>query len=122
MCRRRSTRLRRQNTATERIGSFLFSCPLLIEKWIGGPMGGGIVGLSGALLQTVETTGRGMKKRRKDYSHGELRLDTSANCEVLGRKTAEDLASGLTALLPFFFNDTATTEISTLSLHDALPI
>src|ERR1044071_2147488 len=23
---------------------------------------------------------------------------------------------------PFFFNDTATTEISTLSLHDALPI
>src|SRR5262249_60374881 len=28
------------------------------------------------------------------------------------------------ALLPsfFFFNDTATTEISTLSLHDALPI
>src|SRR6202012_6274921 len=24
--------------------------------------------------------------------------------------------------LPFFFNDTATTEIYTLSLHDALPI
>src|SRR5258705_9317800 len=27
-----------------------------------------------------------------------------------------------TALLFFFFNDTATTEIYTLSLHDALPI
>src|SRR5436853_1813304 len=27
-----------------------------------------------------------------------------------------------TALLLFFFNDTATTEIYTLSLHDALPI
>src|SRR6266581_9486003 len=26
------------------------------------------------------------------------------------------------ALLSFFFNDTATTEIYTLSLHDALPI
>src|SRR5260370_23186910 len=26
------------------------------------------------------------------------------------------------ASLPFFFNDTATTEIYTLSLHDALPI
>src|SRR3712207_7831789 len=26
------------------------------------------------------------------------------------------------ALCPFFFNDTATTEIYTLSLHDALPI
>src|SRR5258708_9350653 len=28
----------------------------------------------------------------------------------------------LTCLLFFFFNDTATTEIYTLSLHDALPI
>src|SRR5258708_28611763 len=28
----------------------------------------------------------------------------------------------LTCFLFFFFNDTATTEISTLSLHDALPI
>src|SRR3954465_1772364 len=30
--------------------------------------------------------------------------------------------AGLTSLLAFFFNDTATTEIYTLSLHDALPI
>src|SRR2546423_12898127 len=29
---------------------------------------------------------------------------------------------GLTAMFFFFFNDTATTEIYTLSLHDALPI
>src|SRR2546430_6521948 len=29
---------------------------------------------------------------------------------------------GVRALLFFFFNDTATTEIYTLSLHDALPI
>src|SRR5690349_24248234 len=28
----------------------------------------------------------------------------------------------LSLSLPFFFNDTATTEIYTLSLHDALPI
>src|SRR5690348_17866486 len=28
----------------------------------------------------------------------------------------------LTSFLSFFFNDTATTEIYTLSLHDALPI
>ena len=27
-----------------------------------------------------------------------------------------------TKIRPFFFNDTATTEIYTLSLHDALPI
>src|SRR5260370_42486077 len=38
-----------------------------------------------------------MKSRRKDYSNGELRLDTSANSEALGR-TAEGLSSGLTAL------------------------
>src|SRR5258707_13090969 len=31
-------------------------------------------------------------------------------------------AALLSALLFFFFNDTATTEIYTLSLHDALPI
>src|ERR1019366_3496157 len=29
---------------------------------------------------------------------------------------------GLTLVIFFFFNDTATTEIYTLSLHDALPI
>src|SRR5438876_10886747 len=32
------------------------------------------------------------------------------------------LAGKLLMLLFFFFNDTATTEIYTLSLHDALPI
>src|SRR3712207_8638849 len=31
-------------------------------------------------------------------------------------------ATGLVEYLFFFFNDTATTEIYTLSLHDALPI
>src|SRR2546429_6174774 len=31
-------------------------------------------------------------------------------------------APSASALPSFFFNDTATTEISTLSLHDALPI
>src|SRR5215471_1500188 len=35
-------------------------------------------------------------------------------------KLAENLATGLHSF--FFFNDTATTEIYTLSLHDALPI
>src|ERR1017187_7818518 len=32
------------------------------------------------------------------------------------------MSEALPVLLPFFFNDTATTEIYTLSLHDALPI
>src|ERR1035437_7237841 len=33
-----------------------------------------------------------------------------------------DVTTGRTLLCFFFFNDTATTEIYTLSLHDALPI
>src|SRR2546430_17075473 len=33
-----------------------------------------------------------------------------------------DGSYGLSMLTVFFFNDTATTEIYTLSLHDALPI
>ena len=37
-------------------------------------------------------------------------------------KRTEVLAACLIVLLIFFFNDTATTEIYTLSLHDALPI
>src|SRR2546430_9274189 len=32
------------------------------------------------------------------------------------------MSKGKPPSLPFFFNDTATTEIYTLSLHDALPI
>ena len=31
-------------------------------------------------------------------------------------------STGMTECVRFFFNDTATTEIYTLSLHDALPI
>src|SRR5262249_27222736 len=38
--RRRSTRLRRQSTATESLGSFLFSCSLLSEKDVEGPIWG----------------------------------------------------------------------------------
>ena len=36
--------------------------------------------------------------------------------------TSESLFSSLKYFFVFFFNDTATTEIYTLSLHDALPI
>src|SRR5687768_18049161 len=38
------------------------------------------------------------------------------------RKRWRRLLEGLPTLQCFFFNDTATTEIYTLSLHDALPI
>ena len=41
-------------------------------------------------------------------------------CLIVGQK-GDDIASCDDAMF-FFFNDTATTEIYTLSLHDALPI
>src|SRR2546425_544614 len=42
--------------------------------------------------------------------------------EVLAElRTLDDIAGSLASTV-FFFNDTATTEIYTLSLHDALPI
>ena len=37
-------------------------------------------------------------------------------------RSSSDLCACVCVLLFFFFNDTATTEIYTLSLHDALPI
>src|SRR5215208_7922697 len=36
--------------------------------------------------------------------------------------TSQRVSESLEFMLSFFFNDTATTEIYTLSLHDALPI
>jgi len=44
-------------------------------------------------------------------------VSTAADVTTLGGG-----GSGTTAVAVFFFNDTATTEIYTLSLHDALPI
>src|SRR5262249_57242760 len=43
------------------------------------------------------------------------RYDTSCSCATVLASHARDFSC-------FFFNDTATPEISTLSLHDALPI
>ena len=38
------------------------------------------------------------------------------------RRSSEESEDSLKVVVIFFFNDTATTEIYTLSLHDALPI
>src|SRR5688572_32843063 len=43
-------------------------------------------------------------------------------CTDSGIACLSHLYSPLSYFLSFFFNDTATTEIYTLSLHDALPI
>ena len=41
---------------------------------------------------------------------------------VMGSDVLRGTSAGVQTCVFFFFNDTATTEIYTLSLHDALPI
>src|SRR5688572_30096093 len=63
-----------------------------------------------------------MNVRRRDEVHDPVRLDTDRCAGVCGQP--DPAGAGHVQLLSarFFFNDTATTEIYTLSLHDALPI
>src|ERR1039457_2186419 len=66
--------------------------------------------------------------KKKNY------IDSNSKRSLLLYRFPQAVTSGVTAYpevtectwrvrdVPFFFNDTATTEIYTLSLHDALPI
>src|SRR2546422_15179 len=58
------------------------------------------------------------KSTRLNSSHGYI----SYAVFCLKKKKTKDLQTPHLDLFSFFFNDTATTEIYTLSLHDALPI
>src|SRR5215204_4903203 len=53
--------------------------------------------------------------------HYRFQIGFSSFCSLVGY-VVEGLLYLLVAFFFFFFNDTATTEIYTLSLHDALPI
>src|SRR5712692_1016667 len=57
---------------------------------------------------------------RSEEHTSELQSQFHLVCRLLLEKKKNNLYSML--LFCFFFNDTATTEIYTLSLHDALPI
>src|SRR2546422_274471 len=62
---------------------------------------------------------------RSEEHTSELQSRLHLVCRLLleKKKTAQHLISARDLHSPlFFFNDTATTEIYTLSLHDALPI
>ena len=58
---------------------------------------------------------------RSEEHTSELQSRSDLVCRLLLEKKKNGLGFLLQALF-FFFNDTATTEIYTLSLHDALPI
>src|ERR1039457_3595998 len=72
------------------------------------------------------------KKTHFGHRHGPLRLPSTISCTTLRlcacrhRSVAEPRrkcpCASVICVFFFFFNDTATTEIYTLSLHDALPI
>src|SRR5260370_612330 len=58
---------------------------------------------------------------RSEEHTSELQSHLNLVCRLLLEKKNTNLCNVLLFLF-FFFNDTATTEIYTLSLHDALPI
>src|SRR5256885_2193872 len=55
-------------------------------------------------------------KKKKNYTHTYCFIQSKTYILILSMTRAHTL------FIFFFFNDTATTEIYTLSLHDALPI
>src|SRR2546430_2212859 len=59
---------------------------------------------------------------RSEEHTSELQSQSNLVCRLLLEKKKHDRMTLLLSCLFFFFNDTATTEIYTLSLHDALPI
>src|SRR6266446_3569673 len=59
---------------------------------------------------------------RSEEHTSELQSPCNLVCRLLLEKKKKIYFSSLYFFFFFFFNDTATTEIYTLSLHDALPI
>src|SRR3989304_4722801 len=75
-----------------------------------------------------------LEKKKKKHTHRTIRPSTTTHTVARGARPAACLGCSSAVgpsramlvhsytFLFFFFNDTATTEIYTLSLHDALPI
>src|SRR5476649_816073 len=58
-----------------------------------------------------------LEKKKPNHSVFTARVISAISCPL-----CESIPSFVVSVFVFFFNDTATTEIYTLSLHDALPI
>src|SRR3989454_618914 len=91
---------------------------------VAGLVGEGVGGGLAAVVAVAEEIGSAQGRTSVSL---EARLARCA-CDDLGVRVVGEDAGGRAvedcdrAALVFFFNDTATTEIYTLSLHDALPI
>src|SRR2546425_1758849 len=62
------------------------------------------------------------QKYRKKERRGFPRRPDASGQRPYAHFGSPSLLAGASPVVPFFFNDAATTEIYTLSLHDALPI
>src|SRR5258708_6627958 len=104
-----------------------------------GALGGGHDKAARGIDRRVADRGRAGGGRSEEHT-SELQSPDHVRCRLLlvnsallgvgvaaldrvdpGRQ-GDDAGAGRRAVAPFFFNDTATTEIYPLSLHDALPI
>src|SRR3989454_54498 len=95
-----------------------------------GPVVSAFIPISGPLRGRSPFAGvrfrRDTKKARSEEHTSELQSPCNLVCRLLLEKKKNHLLPpprpALYSSFFFFFNDTATTEIYTLSLHDALPI
>src|SRR2546425_15491 len=76
---------------------------------------------SGCMPRCRSTPGVSASSRSEEHT-SELQSLAYLVCRLLLEKKTELAIRPTTSSIFFFFNDTATTEIYTLSLHDALPI
>src|ERR1043165_8425264 len=73
------------------------------------------------LFRSADAARRGAEGTRSAPARRGVRRETAIG-DRSEEHTSELQSRGLISYAVFFFNDTATTEIYTLSLHDALPI
>src|SRR5260370_920461 len=78
----------------------------------------------GLFVSTISSTQQQAMMTRSEEHTSELQSHLNLVCRLLLEKKKNELTLNRSPVHPlcFFFNDTATTEIYTLSLHDALPI
>ena len=94
----------------------------LIGEVFGTSVLGGLTAYPVAVfLMGKSAAGLAFYHKRSEEHTSELQSRSDLVCRLLLEKKKNGLGFLLQALF-FFFNDTATTEIYTLSLHDALPI
>src|SRR2546430_1630145 len=76
--------------------------------------------VSGSVTEILRRS-RTVSARSEEHT-SELQSQSNLVCRLLLEKKKHKTMTFVFSIFFFFFNDTATTEIYTLSLHDALPI